>query len=257
MIARIARTNVTPVKSTGLTHSARLRLDRRGVRGNREFVFVQSDGARVSGVSKAALMGIRSTYDPDRDRLTLSMPDGRTVEGDASGAGDAFDVEFYGGITHPVRLLEAPALVDAASGLLRRPLRLGRLARPGHDTIGEPVSLLSLSSVRELARRAGTGEIDSRRFRMLIELEDTEPFAEESWLGRTLVAGDAQLRITRPVSRCVMTTMDPDSGAQDLPTLELLATHKGRSPDGTLTLGVYADVVRPGTLAIGDPVTPA
>jgi uncharacterized protein YcbX len=86
---------------------------------------------------------------------------------------------------------------------------------------------------------------------MLIELEDTEPFEEESWLGRTFTAGDVELLVTRPVSRCVMTTLHPDTGEQDRPTLAILADHKGRTDEG-VTLGVYATVVRAGTLSVGD-----
>jgi uncharacterized protein len=253
-VPTVARLNVTPAKSTGLDHPDRIRLEPRGAVGNREFVFVQDDATRLSGVSKAPLMGIRARFDPDRDRLRLAFPDGRVIEGDARPTGPALDVTFYGGVVHPVRLL-GPELVDAAAGLLEHPARLARLTDPATHTIGEAVSILSHDSVRTVADRAGLKGIDVRRFRMLIEIEDTEPFEEESWPGMRLTVGDAELRVTRPVSRCVMTTMHPDSGVQDVPVLDLLAQHKGRSADGKLNLGVYADVTRPGTVRVGDRLT--
>ncbi|MEX2275099.1 MAG: MOSC domain-containing protein [Actinomycetota bacterium] len=250
----VARLNVTPVKSTGLDHPDRIVIEPRGALGNREFVFIQDDGERLSGISKAPLMGIHSSYDPDSDHLALLLPDGRIIEGSAQPTGPILDVTFYGGVVHPVRVL-APELAGAASGLVSRPLRLARLVDPATHTIGDPVSLLSGDSVRTVADRAGLDGIDARRFRMLIEIEGTQPFEEESWSGMTLGVGDAELLVTRPVSRCVMTTMHPDTGAQDVPVLDLLAQHKGRGADGKLNIGVYADVVRPGTVRVGDRVT--
>jgi len=252
-VPTVARLNATPVKSTGLGHPDRIVLEPRGALGNREFVFIQDDGERLSGISKAPLMGIRSRYDPGVDRLTLRLPDGRVIEGDAQPTGPVLEVTFYGGVVHPVRVL-APELSDAAAGLVARPVRLARLVDPTDHTIGEPVSILSGDSVRAVADRAGLDGIDARRFRMLIEIEGTEPFEEESWPGMTLGIGETELLVTRPVSRCVMTTMHPDTGAQDLTTLDLLAQHKGRSADGKLNLGVYANVVRSGTVRVGDRV---
>ena len=52
--------------------------------------------------------------------------------------------------------------------------------------------------------------------------------------------------------RCVMTTLDPDTGEQNAPVLEALAEHRKVGTD--LLLGVYGDVERPGTITLGDDV---
>ena len=54
------------------------------------------------------------------------------------------------------------------------------------------------------------------------------------------------------MNRCVMTTLDPETGEQNAPVLDALATH--RRVGDELLLGVYGDVERPGTIAVGDDV---
>jgi uncharacterized protein YcbX len=54
--------------------------------------------------------------------------------------------------------------------------------------------------------------------------------------------------------RCLMTTLDPDTGRRDFDTLDVLAAHRKVGTD--LLLGVYGDVVRPGIVGVGDTVSP-
>ena len=110
----------------------------------------------------------------------------------------------------------------------------------------------------ELARHAGVPDVDSRRFRMLIEFSSSEPHLEDSWDGRLLEVGGAVLRGGGPVQRCAATTRDPDSGAVDLQTLRVIRNYRGQQ-DSVFGLGsnfgVYADVVEPGTVSVGDLLT--
>jgi uncharacterized protein YcbX len=61
-----------------------------------------------------------------------------------------------------------------------------------------------------------------------------------------------------PVPRCNATTRNPDTGAKDLKTLQLIAQGRGMQPDefgeDGLNLGAYADVIEPGVVSLGDPV---
>ncbi|MEX2420275.1 MAG: hypothetical protein WD670_00500, partial [Actinomycetota bacterium] len=60
----VARFNVTPVKATALHHPERLRFERFGVPGNREFFLVDEDGGKVAGTKLGTLQQIRSDFDP-------------------------------------------------------------------------------------------------------------------------------------------------------------------------------------------------
>jgi len=86
----------------------------------------------------------------------------------------------------------------------------------------------------------------------LIELDGVEPYEEDSWQGRRVRFGDAVVRIGDRMNRCVMTTLDPDTGEQNAPVLDALAEH--RKVGTELLLGVYGDVDQPGTIAVGDDV---
>jgi uncharacterized protein YcbX len=89
---------------------------------------------------------------------------------------------------------------------------------------------------------------------MTVELDDCEPYEEDSWNGSRVRMGDVVVRVGEGVPRCVLTTMNPVTGEKDFPTLEVLASFRRR--DGELQFGVYADVVQPGRIRVGDVVEP-
>lgn len=251
----VARLNVTPVKSTALHNPNRIMLESHGAVGNREFFFVGEDGRRFSGARKSALLPIRAAYDAARDLLTLHLPDGIVVEGSAEPNGETLTVDFYGRPV-PAHLLEGD-WEEALTGYAGHLVRLARVDRPGDAIDVKPVTLVSLASVEELSRRGGLDRpVDARRFRMLVEIDGCSPHEEDTWAGRQVRIGEAEVRVGNPVPRCVITTLDPDSGRRDFPTLSVIRGYRGVSKDNELEFGVYGEVVRPGTIGVGDPVEP-
>ena len=252
----VARFNVTPVKSTALHHPERIRLDERGAAGDRRFFFVDGSGKRFSGATKAPILPIRATYDEAADRLELRLPDGVVVAGTAEPDGEALEVNFYG---RPV----AAHFVDgdfseALSAYAGHEVRLARPDRPGDAIDVRPVTLVSLESVAELARRGEhEGTLDPGRFRMTIEIEGVPtPHEEDTWAARRVRVGGAVIRVDEPVPRCVVTTLDPATGLRDFPTLKVIRDYRGINAEQQLEFGVYADVVEPGEVSVGDPVEP-
>ena len=58
------------------------------------------------------------------------------------------------------------------------------------------------------------------------------------------------------MGRCLVTSRDPESGDVDLPTLEILGEYRrGLASTEPLAFGIHGEVVRPGTVRLGDPVT--
>jgi uncharacterized protein YcbX len=253
---RVARFNVTPVKSTALHHPDEIRLESRGAAGDRAFFFVDGDGKRFSGETKAPLIPIRATYDARREWLTLRMPNGVEASGSALADGRELLVDFYG---RPVaaHVVEGD-FGEALAGYVGQEVLLARPDEVGAALDVRPVTLVSLESVAELARQGGhDGELASGRFRMTIEIEGVEgPHAEDAWGSRSVRVGDAVLRIGDQVPRCFVTTLSPTTGVRDFPTLHVIKQYRGVSTDGDLPFGVYADVLEPGTVRVGDPVEP-
>jgi uncharacterized protein len=91
---------------------------------------------------------------------------------------------------------------------------------------------------------------------MLFEIEGVEPYEEDSWIGRHVQLGDAEVAITGDIGRCVVTSRDPDTGLSDLPTLQALATFRREGHDEHLPLGVKGTVYTPGRVRVGDTAVP-
>jgi uncharacterized protein YcbX len=147
---------------------------------------------------------------------------------------------------------------EALSAFAGRQLRLVRVESEvgGVDRgVRASVSLVSASSLQRLAREAGVETVDARRFRMLFTIDGVEAHAEDAWVGRDVVVGDAIVRPNGLVGRCAVTTHDPDTGVPTLDTLHLLRGYRGEVPsDEPLPFGVFGEVVRPGRVAVGDAV---
>ncbi len=252
----VVRFNVTPVKSTSLHHPEHIRLDDRGAVGDRRFFLVDAFGKRFSGATKAPILPIRATYDEDADALELRLPNGVVVSGAARPDGEAIEVNFYG---RPVAAHVVDGdFTEALSAYAGHEIRLARPDRPGDAIDVRPVTLVSLESVAELALRgAHDGPLDPGRFRMTIEVEGVSaPHEEDTWAGRRVRVGGAVIRVGEPVPRCVVTTLDPGTGLRDFPTLRVIRDYRGHNAEQQLEFGVYADVVEPGEVRVGDQVGP-
>ena len=249
----VAGFNVAPVKSLGLQHPEEIQLEKTGVRENRRFFLIQEDGRLFRGAYHGPLVRIRPEYDSAAERLTLHFPGGSAVAADAVG-GEPGTGDFWGRPV-PGRVLDAE-LCAALSDYAGKPLRILRADEDGVGTDSlHPVSIVGDGSVSELAGRLGDPKLDPRRFRMLVELSGLEPHAEDRLEGSLLQLGDAVVRVGGPVGRCANTTYDPDTGLRDHDTLRAILEYRGKR-DGEVCFGVYADVVDPGRVHIGDAVTP-
>jgi uncharacterized protein len=253
-VRTVARINVTPVKSMALHHPERVVLTERGLDDNRRFFLADDRGELFNGSDAGSLMRITPSFDTATERLSLRFPGGERIDGDGAATGEPHLVSFYGRAVL-AREVEGP-FAEAVGRFIGHSVRLLRCDRPGDGVDDFPLTVVSTASVADLAHRARhDAELDSRRFRMNLELEGCEPYEEDSWAGRTIRVGKASLRIIAPVPRCVVTQLDPDTGEKDFATLTHIARYRQRIPgDGGLPFGMYAEVVTPGTIAVGDEV---
>ena len=89
---------------------------------------------------------------------------------------------------------------------------------------------------------------DRRRLRPNILLGGVDGLAEREWAGRALRIGEALIGILDLRERCVMTTYDPDTQAQDSAVLK----HIQREFGGRIALDCW--VIRGGRIRVGDSV---
>ncbi len=253
----MVRLSITPVKSMQLQHPAAIRLERFGVAEDRRFYVADGDGRLLSGARHDRLFPVKAEYDPEAERLTLRFPDGGVVEGEVGAVtGHAVRTSFWG---RPVTGHEVPGpWTSALSQHVGNPVRLVRTDRPGQAVDSHAVSIFSTASAEELDRQAGRSDrpLDRRRWRMLIEVAGSVAHEEDEWVGARVRIGEATVEVIRTDPRCRITTLDPDTGHKEFDTLKVIAAYRGTDPEGGLPFGVYAQVIEPGAVRVGDPVRP-
>lgn len=253
----VSRLSIAPVKGMALVHLQEIELGPFGVAKNRRFHVVDEDGRRYGQIRNGTLVRIAPTYDGEADLLSLLFPDGDVVAGDVM-LGEPIVTDFYGRAV-PGRVVEGP-WNEAVSAYADMPLRLVKTDDPGAgvDRGNGSVSLLGDASLEELARNAGLGAVDARRFRMLIGIAGSEAHEEDEWVGKLVRVGQAVVRLHEEVARCAITTQDPDSGVPNFDTLREIKSYRGtRDDDGThIDFGVFGEVEEPGVVRLGDAVEP-
>jgi hypothetical protein len=126
-----------------------------------------------------------------------------------------------------------------------------RLLQVGRGTFDSmPVSVLATATVGLLSAHFG-GAVDVRRFRPNILVDSLEA-RETDWVGGTLVFGDTsdgpRLRANLPIDRCVMITIDPETGARNPKLL------RGVVEDFNNEIAIRGATEATGTIRVGDPV---
>lgn len=179
------------------------------------------------------LAQLHATFDPERSKLTIERAGKPVVSADPTDlVGRTLIAEFFSGY-----------LAGSARGAPKL------LESEGHmftDTPEKYVSIINLASVRDL-ERVVRHPVHPLRFRGNIYIDGARPWEEFTWIGASIALGDVGLKVEAPIGRCAATNVDPDSGERDLNIPRALQAGFGHGQ-----MGVYAAVVKGGTLAKGD-----
>ena len=217
-----------PVKSVVGEDLTAVNVDRRGVEGDRLWAVRDADGKLGSGKSTRrfrkmdGLLSLSASYDGSTP--VVAFPDGTSARGDD------------------------PAVHERLSRHVGRAVRLAREDDVPHFDEAD-LHLLTTSSLARIAELHGS-PVDARRARanLLVDNGTDAGFDEDDWLGRTVRVGEVELRILRPMERCVMVTM-PQIG---LPEERGLLARLGEANESNL--GLVAEVVTTGRMCVGDAV---
>lgn len=241
----VSRINVTPVKSLRLHHPESVELGPDGARDDRRFLLVDDDRRLYNGKRDTSLAGTAATWDTASRTLGMTFPSGESLEAEAVRAGPAV-VTVYGRAVHG-HAIDGP-WGDALSDLVGRSLTLVEREDGAWATDARPATLVSSSSLALI-------DGDGRRFRMLLELDGLESHGEDAWRGRRIRVGEGVvLLVGGPTPRCAVPSANPDTGRHDRDVLHELLEVRG-PVEGKACLGVYADVLEPGVVRVGDAAT--
>ena len=217
-----------PVKSMAPEALTEAEVSWRGIAGDRRWAFVRPDMER-SGFPWLTLREVADMAQftprfaepaqPDKSRTLVRTPED-----------DEYEVSD-------------PAL----AARLGDGVRVIKQDRGVFDSL--PLSLITTSTVDAIGTLAGRPlEVARVRPNLVVAAAPGEAYPEDRWLGATLGIGSMTMRVDRRDPRCVITTMDPDTGERDPRVLREIAQNRANCA------GVYGSTVAPGSIALGDPV---
>ena len=125
------------------------------------------------------------------------------------------------------------------------------LQADGHsfsDVSAKVVSIINLVSVAAIETMVGA-PVHPLRFRANLYVDGWPAWHEFGLVGEEIVIGDARLKVTKRITRCAATEVDPDTGIRDIAIPETLL----RTLDHA-DCGVYARVIEGGEIAAGDAI---
>lgn len=262
---QITEVNIYPVKST-----RRIALDEsevlpRGLRWDRRWMLVDDAGKfitarqqpRLATVQTALEVGVLRVSAAGRPDLTLPLqPERRSIATvsvwrdtlEAVRVGPQADAWFSDFLGVSCRLVQmTDDLVRAVSQ---------DYGQPGDEVSfadGFPLLLISEASLADLNTRLPQA-VEMRRFRPNLVVDGEMPYAEDGW--RRLRVGEVEFEGVKNCSRCIFTTIDPDTGEKhpDKEPLRTLSTYR-RRPEGGVYFGQNLIPRSGGVIHVGDPVT--
>jgi hypothetical protein len=256
-----------PVKSMMGEELNASEVTERGLIGDRQFALRDRETGKVVGAKNPRKWGnffdfraafveppqVGSTMPPVR----ITLPDGTIA---TSGEGD-LEETLSRALGREVTFEEAQLRAEGAKAEEYWPDMEGLDYRDTVTDFDLPegtffdlavVHLLTTATLDRLRALYPAGRMEVRRFRPNIVVAtgpEEQGFVENDWIGRTVSIGDeVRLRVSGPCPRCVMITLAQGDLPKDSGILRTAAQSNHAN------VGVYADVVKGGTVRRGDPV---
>jgi uncharacterized protein len=254
-----------PVKSMMGEELNATEVTERGLLGDRAYALVDSSDGKAATAKNPRkwprLFDFRATFiEPARAAakippVRIALPDGTTVTSDQGDHNQMLSKALNREVTLRAAqrgAVNAEEYWPDMAGLDHRDTVTDFTLPEGTFFDVAMVHLLTTATLDRLRELYPQGRFEVRRFRpnIVAQLGSGEKsFAENAWVGHTLAIGPAvRLNITSPCGRCVMTTLAQGDLPRDAGILRTAAQHN------QVNVGVYAAVVRGGTIRRGDPV---
>ncbi|UUQ64053.1 MOSC domain-containing protein [Pseudomonas fuscovaginae UPB0736] len=255
-----------PVKSAKCEALSQVTLDALGLTGDRRWMIVDQDSGRFLTQRAVASMSQLSALWNTSGGLTLSAPGYSALDVAVPSADESLR-----GVSIWNDTLRVPDAGDEAAAwlsefigkpvrLVHVPLERARITQAGYgkedDRVafadGFPLLLIGQASLDDLSHRVGR-PLEMLRFRPNLVIEGSAAFAEDQW--KRIRIGEVEFRLVKPCSRCILTTIDPQSGqrSDDREPLTTLKTYRQQGGDVLFGQNLVNDGV--GRLEVGMPVT--
>lgn len=254
-----------PVKSMMGEELNAAEVTERGLLGDRVYALVDPSNGKVASVKNptkwARLFDCRAAFvEPPRraakvPAIRITLPDGSLITSEQANLNQILSSVLGRAVTFAATAPQAPSLEEYwpdIEGLAQRETITDEAMAADTFFDCALIHVLTIATLDRLRELYPQGRFEVRRFRPNIVVEVTsgeKGFVENAWVGRTLLLGDAvRLKLSGPCPRCVMTTWPQGDLPKDPGILRAAAQHNKAN------VGVYASVLRDGTLRRGDPV---
>lgn len=261
-----------PVKSMGGTRLTETTIDAAGIPGDRRLALRDLESGKILSAKQprvaTALLDLDAHLDPASGAVTITV-DGRAFAiTDRAGAEAALSEHLGRSVRIESSVAEDdvyesywPEVPDVLLSDVSIDLPVAMSTAKDSFVDLAALQMVTTTSLAALAALAPDSEIVTRRFRPSLVIDtsaaDATGFVENEWRGRQARLGDATITFTDPSPRCVMTTVAQGDLPRDLEVLRTLARHNRIETTGLgnfACLGIYAEVARPGNVAVGDPL---
>ncbi|MCY1398516.1 MOSC domain protein [compost metagenome] len=255
-----------PLKSARAEALQRSPLELLGLLGDRRWMLVEASTGRFLTQRALPHMSQLSALWNAQGGLTLSAAGHVPLDVPLPDA----DAELRG-VTIWRDTLRVPDAGDEAaawlSGFIGKPVRLvhvteerARWLQSGYGEIqdrvafadGFPLLLIGQASLDDLSSRVGRPQ-EMLRFRPNLVIEGSEAFAEDGW--KRIRIGDVEFRVLKPCTRCILTTIDPQTGERSADREPLTTLKTYRQKEGEVMFGQNLVNDGNGVLEVGMPVT--
>ncbi len=263
---QVSALHIYPIKGCRARAVSTVEIDHLGLVGDRRLMLVDADGRFLSQRADPQLATIAPELDGHALTVTTGGASPLTLDLDAEGT--ARTVSIWSSI---VTAIDQGDLAAAwFSEVVGRAVRLVWFTGPSHRPIdpaftpradaetaftdGYPMLVVMERSLADLNGRLEAA-VPMSRFRPNVVVNGGSPWCEDAWRGLTI--GSLACDAVKPCARCVVTTTDQVTGAQH-PAQEPLRTLAGfrrQQPFGAI-FGQNVVPRGPGTIAVGDAVTP-
>ena len=244
-----------PVKSMRGESLDVVRADERGIVGDRAYgVFDRATGHLLSAKRLPQMLGATARFVDGAvtdDALAITLPDGVVLRGLDAGVHERLSAWL--GRAVELRRAEAgggPSSVEVEIDLDDPSQVVEFETRPGLLFDGAPLHLLTTQSLAaaHALHPQGVWSVDRFRPGIVLDAPTGATWPEDAWVGGDLTVGGVAIHVRRGCFRCVLTTRAVGEAPADKEILRTLAAHHGTD------LGITADVLAAGTIAVGDAV---
>ena len=254
-----------PVKSMMGEELNGAEVTERGLLGDRAYALLDSSTAKVVSAKNPRkwpnLFDFRAAFvEPPRKGekippVRIALPNGTILTSEQRELNQVLTNALGRAVTLATATPETPSLEEYwpdMEGLAHRETVTDEAIPAGTFFDLAVTHVLTTATLDRLRDLYPQGRFEVRRFRPNIVVQPSsgdKTFVENAWIGHTLAIGDqVRLNITGPCPRCVMTTLSQGDLPRDPGILRTAAQHN------QVNVGVYAAVVRGGTIRRRDPL---